>query len=132
MSAYEHMVFFRFKHQVAQVTLDDLMATLLAFPRTIPGILEMSAGINETEETENIHPNTQVVQKVHLRKCPGIAGLPTLLCSTGKACEPILIQRIDLRLLINTAGHNRALQMTCQAVERAQVIAALCPIWRCA
>ena len=58
MSAYEHMVFFRFKPQVPQSTVDDLMTTLLTFPRTIPGILEMSAGINETEETGNIHGYT--------------------------------------------------------------------------
>ncbi|MGY2893805.1 Dabb family protein [Deinococcus sp. UYEF24] len=58
MTAYEHIVVFRFKPSVSRAQQDGLVATLLAFPGVIPGILELTAGINETEETENVHGYT--------------------------------------------------------------------------
>ncbi len=58
MSAYHHQVLFRFKEPLAPETAHDLTETLLALPAEIAGILDISAGINETEETLNSHGYT--------------------------------------------------------------------------
>ncbi|WP_379153526.1 Dabb family protein [Paenibacillus sp. sgz5001063] len=55
---YEHLVVFRFNEQYQPETGEQLVQTLMALKDAIPGIEELTAGINETEETENIHGYT--------------------------------------------------------------------------
>lgn len=55
---YEHLVVFKFKTIVTPRKQQELLDQLLAFRDRIPGILDISAGINVTEETENIHGYT--------------------------------------------------------------------------
>ncbi|WP_274362941.1 Dabb family protein [Paenibacillus thermotolerans] len=52
---YEHLVVFKFNGNITPDKQQDLLDRLLSFRGRIPGIVDMSAGINVTEETENIH-----------------------------------------------------------------------------
>ena len=52
---YEHLVVFKFKMDVTAVKKQEILDCLLAFPKQIPGILDISAGFNVTEEIENMH-----------------------------------------------------------------------------
>ncbi|MGO4501027.1 Dabb family protein, partial [Paenibacillus sp. 2RAB27] len=51
---YEHLVVFKFNTNVTPIKQQELLDQLLSFRDRIPGILDISAGINVTEETENI------------------------------------------------------------------------------
>ncbi|MFC5448519.1 Dabb family protein [Paenibacillus aestuarii] len=55
---YEHLVIFKFNEHLTPAKQQDLLDQLLAFRNQIPGITDMSAGINVTEETANIHGYT--------------------------------------------------------------------------
>jgi hypothetical protein len=55
---FEHLVVFKFNANVTHVKQQELLDQLLAFQGQIPGILDISAGINVTEETDNIHGYT--------------------------------------------------------------------------
>ncbi len=55
---FEHLVVFKFNANVTPVKQQELLDQLLAFQGQIPGILDISAGINVTEETDNIHGYT--------------------------------------------------------------------------
>lgn len=52
---YEHLVVFKFNEQYRSETGEHLVQTLMALKNSIPGIVELTAGVNITEETENIH-----------------------------------------------------------------------------
>lgn len=52
---YEHLVLFKFKSELPDSRLQPLIQTLHAFKGVIPGIVELTAGVNVTEETENRH-----------------------------------------------------------------------------
>ncbi|WP_379129672.1 Dabb family protein [Paenibacillus sp. sgz500958] len=52
---YEHLVVFKFNDKMNPAKQQELVDQLLALRERIPGIIEISAGINETEETDNIH-----------------------------------------------------------------------------
>jgi len=52
---YEHLVVFKFNTNITPAKQQELLDQLLAFRGRIPGILDISAGLNETEEVENIH-----------------------------------------------------------------------------
>ncbi|PLS03351.1 Dabb family protein [Neobacillus cucumis] len=49
---YEHMVFFKFKENITPEKEQELLEKLLSFKGVIPGIVELSAGINVTAEEE--------------------------------------------------------------------------------
>ncbi|TVY09228.1 Dabb family protein [Paenibacillus cremeus] len=51
---YEHLVFFKFNTTITPGKQQELLDQLLAFRNRIPGIVDLSAGINVTEETHNI------------------------------------------------------------------------------
>ncbi|OAS17888.1 Dabb family protein [Paenibacillus oryzisoli] len=51
---YEHLVVFKFNANVTPIKQQELLDQLLTFRDRIPGICDISAGINVTEETENI------------------------------------------------------------------------------
>lgn len=55
---YEHLVAFKFNEYYKPGSEDHLIAALLALKEQIPGIVELTAGVNITEETENIHGYT--------------------------------------------------------------------------
>ncbi|NOV00728.1 Dabb family protein [Paenibacillus planticolens] len=55
---FEHLVCFRFKETLAAQKEQELIETLLSFKGRIPGIVEISAGANETEETDNVQGYT--------------------------------------------------------------------------
>jgi hypothetical protein len=55
---YEHLVVFNFNASVTPAKQQELLDQLLAFRHSIPGIIDISAGINVTEETENIRGYT--------------------------------------------------------------------------
>ncbi|WP_211746210.1 Dabb family protein [Paenibacillus sp. Marseille-Q4541] len=55
---YEHLVIFKFITNVTPAKQEELLSQLQGFKGRIPGILDISAGINVTEETENIHGYT--------------------------------------------------------------------------
>jgi hypothetical protein len=55
---FEHLVVFKFNANVTPAKQQELLDQLLAFRDHIPGILDISAGINITEETDNIHDYT--------------------------------------------------------------------------
>ncbi|MFC5652948.1 Dabb family protein [Paenibacillus solisilvae] len=52
---FEHLVIFKFNSSMTKEHEQLLLGKLLAFKQTIPGIIDMSAGLNVTEETDNIH-----------------------------------------------------------------------------
>lgn len=51
---YEHIVVFKFNTNVTPTKQQELLDQLLSFRDRIPGIVDISAGINVTEETENM------------------------------------------------------------------------------
>jgi hypothetical protein len=55
---YEHIVTFKFNESITREKEHDLLLQLRAFKGKIPGIVELTAGINVTEEIENIHGYT--------------------------------------------------------------------------
>ncbi|MBW4083121.1 Dabb family protein [Paenibacillus sp. S150] len=55
---YEHLVVFKFNEHYRPETGEQLVQTLLALKESIPGIAELTAGLNVTEETGNIHGYT--------------------------------------------------------------------------
>ncbi|MFK7693856.1 Dabb family protein [Paenibacillus sp. HJGM_3] len=58
MPRYEHLVSFKFKDPLPAVKEQELLDTLRSFKGRIPGIVEVTAGVNVTEETDNIHGYT--------------------------------------------------------------------------
>ncbi|MCK9861312.1 MULTISPECIES: Dabb family protein [Paenibacillus] len=55
---YEHLVIFKFNTNITPAKHQELLGQLLGFKERIPGILDISAGLNVTEETENVHGYT--------------------------------------------------------------------------
>lgn len=49
---YEHLVLFKFNEKITSAKEKELLAKLKVFKELIPGIIELSAGINDTEEIE--------------------------------------------------------------------------------
>ncbi|MBS4220738.1 Dabb family protein [Bacillus sp. FJAT-49711] len=49
---YEHMVFFKFNDNITPEKEQELLNKLQNFKEKIPGIVELSAGFNVTEEEE--------------------------------------------------------------------------------
>ncbi|MDC3417402.1 Dabb family protein [Aquibacillus salsiterrae] len=49
---YEHMVYFKFNDQITSDKQNELLDKLHAFKGVIPGIVEITAGINATTEQE--------------------------------------------------------------------------------
>ncbi|WP_407270286.1 Dabb family protein [Radiobacillus sp. PE A8.2] len=49
---YEHIVYFKFNDNITVEKQNQLLAKLNTFKGTIPGIVELTAGINETAEKE--------------------------------------------------------------------------------
>jgi hypothetical protein len=54
----EHLVAFKFNEHYDPHTAEHLLQTLRELKGQIPGIVELTAGVNVTEETENIHGYT--------------------------------------------------------------------------
>lgn len=52
---YEHMVFFKLNENITPQKERDLLDQLMKFKEKIPGIVELTAGTNITEEEENKH-----------------------------------------------------------------------------
>ncbi|SDX79848.1 Dabb family protein [Paenibacillus sp. CF384] len=52
---FEHIVIFKMNATVTPEKEQELVNSLLAFKGAIPGIVELTAGRNITEETGNIH-----------------------------------------------------------------------------
>ncbi|MEK3714545.1 Dabb family protein [Paenibacillus sp. FSL R7-0333] len=55
---FEHLVVFRFNEQFEPSQEQALLQALLALKKQIPGIIDLTAGINVTEEQENVHGYT--------------------------------------------------------------------------
>ncbi|WP_050180014.1 Dabb family protein [Domibacillus robiginosus] len=55
---YEHLVSFKFKEEVTKEKQQELALQLLKFQGEIPGVMKVTAGVNATEEVENIHGYT--------------------------------------------------------------------------
>ena len=55
---YEHLVSFKFNEKMNSQKANELIEVLLGFKAQISGIVELTAGINETTEVENIHGYT--------------------------------------------------------------------------
>lgn len=55
---YEHLVVFKFNTGITPPKQQELLSQLHRFQDRIPGILDISAGINVTEEKENAHGYT--------------------------------------------------------------------------
>jgi hypothetical protein len=55
---YEHLVVFKFNSNITPPKQQELLNQLLGFQGRIPGIIDMSAGINVTDEKENVHGYT--------------------------------------------------------------------------
>jgi hypothetical protein len=55
---FEHLVSFKFKEMLPAPKEKELLETLLSFKERIPGIVDMSAGVNVTDEVGNIHGYT--------------------------------------------------------------------------
>ncbi|MFE6075829.1 Dabb family protein [Paenibacillus sp. NPDC057886] len=51
---YEHLVVFKLNDTITPVKQQELVAQLLALQEQIPGIVDLTAGINVTEETDHI------------------------------------------------------------------------------
>ncbi|MNB88286.1 Stress responsive A/B Barrel Domain protein [compost metagenome] len=55
---YEHLVVFKFNSSYQPQQEQQLVQTLLGLRNQIPGIIGLTAGVNVTEETGNIHGYT--------------------------------------------------------------------------
>ena len=55
---YEHLVSFKFKEKLSVSEERELLDALYALPSEIPGIVGLTAGSNETTETDNIQGYT--------------------------------------------------------------------------
>lgn len=55
---YEHLVTFRFNENITAQKEQELLNKLKTFKGKIPGIVELTAGINVTQETEQIQGYT--------------------------------------------------------------------------
>ena len=55
---YEHLVLFKFNDTLTSAKQQELLGRLRAFKGTIPGIVELTAGINVTEEKEKVQGYT--------------------------------------------------------------------------
>jgi hypothetical protein len=55
---YEHIVCFKFNEKYTPAREAELVSALQGFKGQIPGIVEVTAGVNVTEETNNIHGYT--------------------------------------------------------------------------
>jgi hypothetical protein len=55
---YEHIVMFKFNKNITPEKEQDLLRQLKGFKDNIPGIVELTAGFNVTEEVENKHGYT--------------------------------------------------------------------------
>lgn len=55
---YEHLIIFKFQSDVTSAEKSELTHQLLEFKDKIPGIIDLSAGVNTTEETQHIHGYT--------------------------------------------------------------------------
>jgi hypothetical protein len=55
---FEHLVSFKFNDKITTVKEKELLEMLLAFPGQIPGIVDLTAGVNVTEETDNMQGYT--------------------------------------------------------------------------
>ncbi|QLG42845.1 Dabb family protein [Paenibacillus sp. E222] len=51
---YEHLVAFKLNDKITTVKQQELVAQLLALQEQIPGIVDLTAGVNVTEETDHI------------------------------------------------------------------------------
>ncbi|WP_077619354.1 Dabb family protein [Bacillus sinesaloumensis] len=51
---YEHLVVFKFNEKITKQRYQELLNQLLGFKKTIPGIVDLSAGMNVTGETDKI------------------------------------------------------------------------------
>ncbi|MDB5085387.1 MAG: stress protein [Bacilli bacterium] len=51
----EHIVIFKFREQLSSDKEKELVDLVYSFKKRIPGVVDVSAGINVTEETEKIH-----------------------------------------------------------------------------
>ncbi|NBD23816.1 Dabb family protein [Paenibacillus glycinis] len=52
---FEHLVIFKFNAAITPEREQELIGKLLAFKGQIPGLVEVTAGLNVTEETDNKH-----------------------------------------------------------------------------
>lgn len=52
---FEHLVSFKFNETYTADKEKALLDTLMTFKERIPGIVELTAGVNVTEEVDNIH-----------------------------------------------------------------------------
>ncbi|GGF96003.1 Dabb family protein [Paenibacillus abyssi] len=50
---FEHLVTFKFNNKITPQKQQELLHLLLSFKGHIPGIVDLTAGINVTEETDN-------------------------------------------------------------------------------
>ncbi|MEK3725468.1 Dabb family protein [Paenibacillus sp. FSL H8-0034] len=55
---YEHIVAFKFNKNYKPEHEKQLLESLLSFKGRIPGVVELTAGVNVTEETDNIRGYT--------------------------------------------------------------------------
>lgn len=55
---FEHLVIFKFNDQTTLAKQQEFVDQLLVLKEKIPGILELTAGINQTEETDRIQGYT--------------------------------------------------------------------------
>ncbi|WP_240418339.1 Dabb family protein [Paenibacillus periandrae] len=55
---YEHIVAFKFNENYKPEHEKQLLESLLSFKGRIPGVVDMTAGVNVTEETDNIRGYT--------------------------------------------------------------------------
>ncbi|MDF2720243.1 MAG: stress protein [Paenibacillus sp.] len=55
---FEHLVSFKFNETYTVDKEKVLLDTLMTFKERIPGIVELTAGVNVTEEVDNIHGYT--------------------------------------------------------------------------
>ncbi|QGG54845.1 Dabb family protein [Paenibacillus sp. FSL W8-1187] len=51
----EHLVSFKFNRPLEAAEQEELLALLRGLRGQVPGIIELTCGFNETEETDNIH-----------------------------------------------------------------------------
>ncbi|WP_342551505.1 Dabb family protein [Paenibacillus sp. FSL R7-0652] len=51
---FEHLVIFKFNDKITPAKQQEFVSQLLALQGQIPGIVELTAGVNVTEETDRI------------------------------------------------------------------------------
>lgn len=98
---YEHLVLFKFNEIIPEERQQQFLNQLLSFKGKIPGIHELTAGINQTEEVENKHGYTLALRVTFKNKKALDDYLPhpvhqKFVSSLGDVIEKVIVADYEI------------------------------------